>query len=58
MWILSHVYGGRTFQVLVNDRTSEVIGERPYSRGKITIAVLVAVVAAVALIAAIGVARG
>lgn len=40
MWITSFRYGGRVFRVLVNARTGEVQGERPYSWIKITFFVL------------------
>ncbi|MEV6813756.1 hypothetical protein [Micromonospora sp. NPDC051296] len=48
VWIAAYLHAGRSYQVLVNARTGEVIGERPYSAGKITAAVL----AALALVAA------
>jgi hypothetical protein len=44
LWIASYLYGARTFQVLVNANTGEVIGDRPYSRIKIAFAVLAALV--------------
>ncbi|MEV2239215.1 hypothetical protein [Micromonospora sp. NPDC049891] len=49
VWIAAYLHAGRSYQVLVNARTGEVIGERPYSAAKITLAVLsiVALVAAV-----------
>ncbi|TYC22445.1 hypothetical protein FXF52_20820 [Micromonospora sp. MP36] len=49
VWIAAYLHAGRSYQVLVNARTGEVIGERPYSAAKITAAVL----AALALVAAI-----
>jgi DNA-directed RNA polymerase subunit RPC12/RpoP len=50
VWIAAYVYAGRTFQVMVNAHTGEVVGERPYSKVKIAFAVLAAlIVAAVAL---------
>lgn len=51
LWIAAYVYAGRTWQVVINANTGEVIGERPYSKLKIALAVL-AVVATIA--AAIG----
>jgi len=42
IWIACYLYGGKTWQILVNGRTGEVHGERPYSRLKIFLAVLVA----------------
>ena len=49
VWIATYLYGGKAFQVLVNARTAEVVGQRPWSAWKITFAVL----AGLALIAAI-----
>jgi DNA-directed RNA polymerase subunit RPC12/RpoP len=43
VWILAYLYAGKTFQVLVNAHTGEVIGQRPYSIAKIIAAILVAV---------------
>jgi predicted RNA-binding Zn-ribbon protein involved in translation (DUF1610 family) len=43
MWICSYRYKARIFRFLVNARTGEVQGERPWSWVKITLAVLAAV---------------
>src|SRR5690348_2814779 len=43
VWILAYLYAGKTFQVLVNAHTGEVIGQRPYSIAKIVAAILLAV---------------
>jgi hypothetical protein len=40
VWIAAYLYGGKSFQVLVNARTGSVTGERPYSAVKIALAVL------------------
>ena len=40
VWIGAYQFQGRVFQVLVNARSGEVQGERPYSKGKIFLAVL------------------
>lgn len=50
VWLSAYRYGERTFRFLVNARTGEVQGERPYSWVKITLAVL-AGLAVAALIA-------
>ena len=50
VWIASYLHGGKTFTVLVNGRTGEVIGQRPYSRLKIVIAVLAGIVLAAVII--------
>jgi DNA-directed RNA polymerase subunit RPC12/RpoP len=49
VWIAAYLHHGKSWQILVNARTGEVIGERPYSVPKIVAAVL----AALALVAAI-----
>ena len=51
IWISAYTYNGRRFQFLVNGRTGEVQGERPYSAVKITLFVLMiaSIVAAAAL---------
>lgn len=52
VWIAAYLYGGKSFQVLVNARTGAVVGERPYSAVKIAVAVVAALlaIAAIALI--------
>jgi ribosomal protein L37AE/L43A len=52
VWVVAYIYAGKSWQVLVNGRTGEVIGSRPYSWWKISFAVL----AALAVIAGIVVA--
>jgi DNA-directed RNA polymerase subunit RPC12/RpoP len=42
VWIACYLHAGRTFTVLVNARSGEVIGQRPYSPLKIAFAVLTA----------------
>ncbi|MFG1698346.1 hypothetical protein [Nonomuraea sp. NPDC049309] len=49
VWVGSYVFGGRTYQVLINGVSGEVQGERPYSAVKI----VAAVTAALALIACV-----
>jgi Zn finger protein HypA/HybF involved in hydrogenase expression len=49
VWIACYLHAGKTYNILVNGRTAEVAGERPYSAAKIT----AAIVAAVLLITAI-----
>ncbi len=50
VWIACYLYAGRTFQIMVNGRSGKVVGERPYSKGKIIAAVLAALVALTVLI--------
>ena len=51
VWVSAYRYGNKVFRFLVNARTGEVQGERPYSVIKITLAVLagLAVAAVIAL---------
>jgi DNA-directed RNA polymerase subunit RPC12/RpoP len=49
LWIATYIFAGKTFQVMVNANTGEVVGDRPWSVAKITMAVL-AVLAVVAVI--------
>jgi predicted RNA-binding Zn-ribbon protein involved in translation (DUF1610 family) len=49
VWIACYLHAGKTYNILVNARTGEVAGERPYSAPKIAFAVL----AGVALVAVI-----
>jgi predicted RNA-binding Zn-ribbon protein involved in translation (DUF1610 family) len=44
LWIASYLYAGKTYQVLVNANTGEVVGDRPYSKLKIALAVIAALV--------------
>jgi hypothetical protein len=50
VWVVCYLFAGRTYQVLVNGRTAEVIGQRPYSKWKIAIAVLLAIAVVAAII--------
>ncbi|HEY6795403.1 MAG TPA: hypothetical protein VI248_12065 [Kineosporiaceae bacterium] len=52
VWIAAYLYGGKTFQVLVNAHTGQVVGERPYSWIKIFFAVLGALIV-LAVVAAV-----
>ena len=45
IWISSYRFGDKTFRFLVNARTGEVQGERPYSLIKVALATTAAVVA-------------
>ncbi|HKE67293.1 MAG TPA: hypothetical protein VKB59_22025 [Micromonosporaceae bacterium] len=50
VWVVCYLFAGRTYQVLVNGRTAEVIGQRPYSKWKIAIAALLAIAVVAAII--------
>jgi DNA-directed RNA polymerase subunit RPC12/RpoP len=53
VWVVCYLFAGRPWQVLVNGRTAEVIGQRPYSVWKIAAAVLVAVAIITGIIVAV-----
>jgi DNA-directed RNA polymerase subunit RPC12/RpoP len=40
LWIAAYVYSGKTFQVMVNAHTGEVVGERPWSTWKIALSIV------------------
>lgn len=42
VWISAYLFKNKTYRFLINGRTGEVQGERPYSWIKITLAVLAA----------------
>lgn len=50
LWIATYVYAGKQWQVMVNANTGQVIGRRPYSVGKIVLAVLVGLLVVAALV--------
>ena len=50
VWISAYQFQSRTFRFLVNARTGEVQGERPYSWIKITLAVLAVIAFIVAMV--------
>ncbi|WP_214409832.1 hypothetical protein [Sphaerisporangium fuscum] len=50
VWIASYLHDGRSWQLLVNGRTGEVLGDRPYSTVKISIAVAAGLAALASLI--------
>lgn len=44
VWLLTVIYAGSPFQVFINGVTGEVHGQRPYSKVKIALAVIVATI--------------
>jgi hypothetical protein len=42
VWLMTYVYGGKSYQVVVNGVTGAIAGSRPWSWIKITLLVLVA----------------
>lgn len=57
LWIASYVFGGKTYQVLVTANTGEVVGDRPYSKVKIALAVVAGLVVAAAVVVAVVLSR-
>jgi len=56
VWISAYRYRGRIFRLLVNARTGEVQGERPWSAAKIALLV-VGVIAVIGIVIAVAAAR-
>ncbi|MTG90083.1 hypothetical protein GJV82_14180 [Cellulosimicrobium sp. BIT-GX5] len=50
LWIATYVYAGAQWQVMVNANTGQVIGRRPYSVGKIVLAVLAGLLVVAAVV--------
>lgn len=57
LWIATYLYAGKTWQVMVNANTGEVVGDRPYSAWKITLAVLAGVLLVAGIVAAVVLSR-
>jgi DNA-directed RNA polymerase subunit RPC12/RpoP len=57
VWIAAYVHAGRSWQVFVNANTGEVVGDRPFSVGKIVAAVAAALALIIAVIVIAQVAR-
>lgn len=53
VWVSAFKYNHKTFRVVVNARTGEVAGDRPYSIPKIVLAALAAIALVVAIVFAI-----
>jgi hypothetical protein len=53
VWLSAYRFNAKVYRFMVNARTGEVVGERPYSAWKITLFVLMclAIVGIIALIA-------
>jgi len=54
-WVCAYRYKEKLYQILVNARTGEVIGDRPWSWVKISLSVLVAIVVVIAIVAVIAI---
>jgi DNA-directed RNA polymerase subunit RPC12/RpoP len=46
VWIAAYLYAGKTWQVVINANTGEVIGDRPYSKWKIALTTLAILIVA------------
>ncbi len=51
VWLAAYRYGGKSYRFVVNGRTGAVRGERPWSRAKIALAILLMLMLAVILAA-------
>ena len=45
LWLAAFTYGGKSYRVVVNAQSGRVTGERPYSKWKIALAVVAALIA-------------
>lgn len=50
VWVFAYRYKDRLFQILINARTGEVIGERPYSWAKISMSVIAALACVIVIV--------
>ncbi len=52
VWLFGYRYDGKTYRVLVNGHTGEIVGDRPVSRNRVllTIAAIVAVIAVIVVL--------
>ena len=57
LWIATYLYAGRSWQVMVNANTGEVVGDRPYSPWKIAFATILGLLLVAAIIAAVVLSR-
>jgi hypothetical protein len=57
VWIACYLHAGKTYHIMVNGRTGEVVGERPYSAAKIAAAVIAAVLVIAAIVVLIAMSR-
>ena len=57
VWIACYLHAGKTYNILVNGRTGEVAGERPYSAAKIAAAIVAALLVITAIVLVIALNR-
>jgi len=55
IWIAAYSYRAKTYQVIVNAQTGEVLGDRPYSAVKIAMAIIAGLILVAAVIALIAI---
>lgn len=55
VWLTAYRYHGKTFRIIINARTGELSGERPYSVAKILLAVLAGLLIAGAIAAVVAI---
>jgi DNA-directed RNA polymerase subunit RPC12/RpoP len=58
IWLLTVIYEGKPFQVFINGVTGEVQGDRPWSKVKIALAVIAALIVVIAIVAAYSASQG
>ena len=58
VWLASYRFGNRAWQVVVNGRTGAVSGERPYSKVKIAVAVVLGLIVLVVVGYVVAVTQG
>ena len=58
VWVAAYRYRGKSYRTLVNARTGEIIGDRPWSAGKIALAVVAGLVVIGLIVLVVAVARG
>lgn len=58
IWLLTVVYEGKPFQVFINGVTGEVQGDRPWSKVKIALAVIAALIVIIAIVVAYSASQG
>lgn len=58
VWVAAYRYRGKSYRTLLNARTGEIIGDRPWSAGKIALAVVAGLVVIGLIVLVVAMARG
>lgn len=58
VWVAAYRYRGKSYRTLVNARTGEIIGDRPWSAGKIALAVVAGLVVIGLIVLVVTMAQG